>query len=93
MSLRFTHPYIASTEMDAVRRAIESGHTWGDGPFTLSAAKRLTDMLGAAHVAVVSSGTDAAELAGILADFGPGDEVIVPSYQFPSSCGLPTDIK
>lgn len=85
MSLRFTHPYIASTEMDAVRRAIESGHTWGDGPFTLSAAKRLTDMLGAAHVAVVSSGTDAAELAGILADFGPGDEVIVPSYQFPSA--------
>jgi dTDP-4-amino-4,6-dideoxygalactose transaminase len=85
MSLRFTHPYIASTELDAVRRAIESGHTWGDGPFTLSAAKRLTEMLDAAHVAIVTSGTDAAELAGIVADFGPGDEVIVPSYQFPSA--------
>jgi len=85
MNLRFTHPYIASTEMDSVRRAIESGHTWGDGPFTISAANRLTTMLGAAHVAIVTSGTDAAELAGIVADFGPGDEVIVPSYQFPSA--------
>lgn len=85
MNLRFTHPYIASTELDSVRRAIESGHTWGDGPFTFSAAKRLTDMLDAAHVAIVSSGTDAAELAGIVADFGPGDEVIVPSFQFPSA--------
>jgi len=85
MSLRFTHPYIASSELDAVRRAIESGHTWGDGPFTLSAAKRLAEMLDAAHVAIVTSGTDAAELAGIVADFGPGDEVIVPSYQFPSA--------
>ena len=85
MSLRFTHPYIASSELDAVRRAIESGHTGGDGPFTLSAARRLTDMLDAAHVAIVTSGTDAAELAGIVADFGPGDEVIVPSYQFPSA--------
>jgi dTDP-4-amino-4,6-dideoxygalactose transaminase len=85
MALRFTHPYIASTELDAVRRAIESGHTWGDGPFTLSAAKRLTEMLDAAHVAIVTSATAAAELAGIVADFGPGDEVIVPSYQFPSA--------
>ena len=85
MSLRFIHPYIASTELDSVRHAIESGHTWGDGPFTLSAAQRLTDMLDAAHVAVVTSGTDAAELAGIVAEFGPGDEVIVPSYQFPSA--------
>lgn len=85
MNLRFTHPFIASTELDSVRRAIESGHTWGDGPFTLSAAKRLTDMLDAAHVAIVTSGTDAAELAGIVADFGPGDEVIVPSFQFPSA--------
>ena len=71
--------------MDAVRRAIESGHTWGDGPFTLSAATRLTEMLDASHVAIVTSGTDAAELAGIVADFGPGDDVIVPSYQFPSA--------
>jgi dTDP-4-amino-4,6-dideoxygalactose transaminase len=85
MSLRFTHPYISSSEMDAVRRAIESGNTGGDGPFTLSAASRLTEMLDAAHVAIVSSGTDAAELAGIVADLGAGDEVIVPSFQFPSA--------
>ena len=85
MSLRFTHPYISSAELDSVRRAIESGVTGGDGPFTVSATSRLTDMLDAAHVAIVTSGTDAAELAGIVADFGTGDEVIVPSYQFPSA--------
>jgi dTDP-4-amino-4,6-dideoxygalactose transaminase len=85
MPLRFTHPYISSSELDSVRRAIESGVTGGDGPFTVSAALRLTKMLDAAHVAIVTSGTDAAELAGIVADFGTGDEVIVPSYQFPSA--------
>lgn len=85
MTIRFTHPYISSTELDSVRRAIESGLIGGDGPFTLSAASRLTTMLDADHVAIVPSGTDAAELAGIVADFGPGDEVIVPSFQFPSA--------
>jgi dTDP-4-amino-4,6-dideoxygalactose transaminase len=85
MNLRFTHPYIASMEMDSVRRAIESGHTWGDGPFTKSATARLKDMFGGAHVSVVSSATDAAELAAIVAGFQAGDEVIVPAYQFPSA--------
>lgn len=85
MNLRFTHPYLASTELDSVRRAIESGHTWGDGPFTKSATARLSEMYGGSHVSVVTSGTAAAEIAALVCDLEPDDEVIVPSYQFPSA--------
>ena len=65
-------------------RAMESGHTAGDGPFTERCQALLEYALGA-PVLLTGSGTHALELAALLLDLEPGDEVILPSFTFPST--------
>lgn len=64
--------------------AMESGHLAGDGPNTRICEQLLEEMTGAPRVLLTSSCTHALEMAFMLADVGPGDEVIIPCFTFVS---------
>ncbi len=81
----FNLPSITELERRYVAQALDSGHLHGDGPWTKRAELLLREMTGANHVLLTTSCTSALEIAAHLADVGPGDEVIVPSYTFVST--------
>ena len=68
-----------------VSQALESGRVQGDGPFSKKSEELLTEITKSPRVVLTSSGTDALEMAAILAGISPGDEVIMPSFTFVSS--------
>jgi dTDP-4-amino-4,6-dideoxygalactose transaminase len=81
----FNRAYSAGEEASAVQEAIEAGHLSADGPFSESCVQWLQDWSGSARVLLMPSCTAALETAALLAELGPGDEVIMPSYTFPST--------
>jgi dTDP-4-amino-4,6-dideoxygalactose transaminase len=81
----FNVPYVPETSKQYVLEALESNHQQGDGPFTAKASKLVSDLVGGGHVLLTPSCTHALEMASMLANLGPGDEVILPSYTFTSA--------
>ncbi|MGE3173356.1 MAG: dTDP-4-amino-4,6-dideoxygalactose transaminase [Planctomycetota bacterium] len=81
----FNRPSFVGHELDYIRQAMERMHISGDGPFTARAHELLRQATGAPHALLTTSCTHALELAAILLDLGPGDEVIVPSFTFTST--------
>lgn len=57
----------------------------GDGPFTKRASKWLEDRTGAPKVLLTTSCSHALDMMPLLCGIGPGDEVVIPSYNFPSA--------
>lgn len=84
-SIPFNRPSFAGKELDYIAQAIASGHTSGDGPFTRKCSAILEEMLGRPRVLLTTSCTHALELAALLLDIQPGDEVIFPSFTFVST--------
>lgn len=85
MTIPFNKPYMTGKELWFIAQAHTNGHLAGDGSFTKQCAQWLEHRTGAAKVLLTHSCTAALEMAAILADFGPGDEVIMPSYTFVST--------
>ena len=81
----FNKPCIVGLELIYVGQAVAGGHASGDGPFTRRAQKLMEDRFGARRVLLTTSCTAALEVAALLCDLGPGDEVILPSYTFVST--------
>ena len=82
----FTKPFITGQELSYISEAIESGNVAADGPFTRRCSQLLGEMLGgSAKVLMTPSGTAALEVAALLCDLKPGDEVILPSFTFVST--------
>jgi dTDP-4-amino-4,6-dideoxygalactose transaminase len=81
----FNVPYVPEISKQYVLEALESSHQQGDGPFTARASKMVSDLVGGGHVLLTPSCTHALEMASMLANLGPGDEVILPSYTFTSA--------
>ena len=81
----FNRPALVGNEERYVAQALRSGHTSGDGAFTRRCHAWLAEQLGCASVLLTTSCTHALEMAAILLDLGPGDEVIVPSFTFVST--------
>lgn len=81
----FNRAGLVGTELDSIREAIANGHISGDGPFARRAEKQLEELLGAPRALLTTSGTHSLELAALLLDLAPGDEVIVPSFTFPTT--------
>lgn len=81
----FNRPYVAGREMGYIREALHSGHRHGDGAFTQQCHSWLEKTLGCPKALLTPSGTAALEMAAILADIMPGDEVIMPSFTFSST--------
>ena len=81
----FNVPPYYGTEMDYVREAIESQKICGDGAFTKKCNQWMEEKTGSSKVLLTTSCTHATEMAALLCDIQPGDEVIMPSYTFVST--------
>lgn len=81
----FNRPSLAGPELDLVAEAVASGCISGDGAFTRRCQELLERELGVPRCFLTTSCTHALELAALLLDVGPGDEVIVPSFTFVST--------
>ena len=77
-------PYIGK-EQDYITQAIESHKICGDGQFTKKCNAWIEEKTGVSKALLVTSGSTALDMAAILTDVGPGDEVILPSYTFVST--------
>jgi dTDP-4-amino-4,6-dideoxygalactose transaminase len=81
----FNKPCIVGSELIYVGQAVAGGHASGDGPFTKRTQKLMEERFGARRILLTTSCTAALEMAALLCDFGPGDEVILPSFTFVST--------
>jgi dTDP-4-amino-4,6-dideoxygalactose transaminase len=81
----FNRPYAVGSELDYVAEALEHGQLSGNGEITRRCAGWLEEQSGAVKVLLTHSCTGALEMAALLAGVGPGDEVIMPSFTFPST--------
>ena len=81
----FNRPSIVGHEFEYLRDAIERGQLSGDGYYTQKCHALLEQMTGAPSVLLTHSCTGALEMAAILCDLRPGDEVIMPSFTFVST--------
>ena len=83
--IRFNVPPFTGREYEYVRQAVENQKICGDGEFTKKASHWFEEKTGTAKCLMTTSCTHATELAAILADIKPGDEIIMPSYTFVST--------
>ncbi|MCX7018463.1 MAG: dTDP-4-amino-4,6-dideoxygalactose transaminase [Candidatus Sumerlaeota bacterium] len=81
----FNKPCFEGKELVYIAQAIGAGHISGDGEFTRRCQQLLETELGARKALLTTSCTHALEMAAILLDLMPGDEVIVPSFTFVST--------
>ncbi|PIQ52194.1 MAG: dTDP-4-amino-4,6-dideoxygalactose transaminase [Comamonadaceae bacterium CG12_big_fil_rev_8_21_14_0_65_59_15] len=85
MNIPFNKPYMTGKELWYISQAHASGHLAGDGQFTKKCNAWLEQRIGCQKALLTHSCTAALEMAAILADIQPGDEVIMPSYTFVST--------
>lgn len=84
--IEFNVPPYVGNEMDYVREAAEVNHKiCGDGPFSRKCHAWMEERFNAEKVLLTTSGTAALEMAAVLCDLKPGDEVILPSFTFSST--------
>jgi dTDP-4-amino-4,6-dideoxygalactose transaminase len=81
----FNRPFATGDEFAYIRDAIENLHLSGNGAFCERCALWLEERLGCERALLTSSGTSALEMAMLLAGIGFGDEVIMPSFTFPTT--------
>ncbi|KAA8996462.1 dTDP-4-amino-4,6-dideoxygalactose transaminase [Affinibrenneria salicis] len=81
----FNAPPIVGTELDYMQAAMNSGKLCGDGGFTRRCQQWLEHHTGCRKALLTPSCTASLEMAAILLDIQPGDEVIMPSYTFVST--------
>ena len=85
MKIPFNKPYMTGKELWYIAQAHANGHLAGDGSFTKKCSDWLERRTGTYKALLTHSCTAALEMAAILADIQPGDEVIMPSYTFVST--------
>ncbi len=83
----FNRPHATGDEFGYIQEAIDNLHLSGNGPFTERCARWLAEQLGCPCVLLTFSCSSALEMAMLVADIGARDEVIVPSYTFPTTAG------
>lgn len=81
----YNKPFLTGKETTYIEEAVASGKISGDGIFTKRCQQLLQEKYGFKKCLLTSSCTDALEMAALLANIQPGDEVIAPSYTFVSS--------
>ena len=83
--INFNIPPNVGNELDYVKQAIDSHKICGDGQFTKKCNAWLEERFNCQKVLLTTSGTTALDMAALLCDLQPGDEVILPSYTFSST--------
>lgn len=85
MTIPFNKPFTIGPELEYIADAVARGHLSGDGHYTKLCHRWLEEKLGAKRALLTHSCTAALEMAAMLCDIQPGDEVIMPSYTFVST--------
>lgn len=83
--IQFNKPYLHGKELVYIAQAVATGKISGDGTFTRKCHDFFEQRYGFKKALMTTSCTDALEMAAILLDIQPGDEVIAPSYTFVST--------
>ena len=78
--ISFNIPPYVGTELNYVKQAIDAHKICGDGQFTKKCHAWMEERFGAQKVLLTTSGTSALDMAALLCEFQPGDEVILPSF-------------
>lgn len=81
----FNKPYLSGKEMHYIHDAVQAGQISGNGKYTAQCRHYLEQRFGFGKALLTTSCTDALEMAALLIDIQPGDEVIMPSYTFVST--------
>jgi len=89
-SIPFNKPLVLGREQEYVAEAIRTRQIAADGPFTRRCAQLMEVLFGIPKVLMTPSCTAALELAAMLCEVGPDDEVIMPSYTFVSTANAVT---
>lgn len=84
-TIPFNVPPVVGTEINYIAQAIASHKICGDGQFTKRCSQWLEERFHAQKVLLTTSGTSALDMAALLCDLHPGDEVILPSFTFSST--------
>ncbi len=85
ITIPFNRPSTSGREIDYLTQSVAHGHISGDGYFSRRCHALLEEALGVHKVLLTTSCTHALEMAAILLDIRPGDEIIVPSFTFVST--------
>ena len=83
--IHFNVPPFVGTEFQYMKEAVENHKICGDGPFTKKCDEWMEKRFGAKKVMLTTSGSSALDMAALLCDLKPGDEVILPSFTFSST--------
>ena len=81
----FNKPPYVGNELEYIRQAVENRKICGDGPFTKRCNAWLEERFHAQKALLTTSGTTALDMAMLLCELKPGDEVILPSFTFSST--------
>ena len=85
IKIPFNQPFIAGNEIEYIKEAVSSGKISGDGMFSKKCQQFFEKNYGFKKTLLTTSCTDALEMASLLCEINPGDEVILPSYTFVST--------
>ena len=83
--IAFNRPHLTGREFAYIEEAVSGGQLAGNGRFTRKCQEWLEGRLGAARVLLTHSCTAALEMAALLLDLQPGDEIVMPSFTFVST--------
>lgn len=81
----FNRPFLSGKELYYIAQAVFSGHTAGDGKFSKKCQRFMEEKFGAKNILLTPSCTAALEMAALLCQVKPGDEVVMPSFTFVST--------
>ncbi len=81
----FNKPFLTGQETEYIKQAVASGKISGNGFFTQRCQAFFEERYGFKKVLLTTSGTDALEMAALLINIQPGDEVIIPAFTFVST--------
>lgn len=84
-AIPFNKPAMIGKEQEYIARAFANGHASGDGPMTKACQVLLEEQIGTQKALLTTSCTHALEMAALLLDIQPGDEIIIPDFTFVST--------
>jgi dTDP-4-amino-4,6-dideoxygalactose transaminase len=85
LHIPFNRPFATGGEIDYIRAAIATPKFSGDGSYTAHCQTLLQQSLGIQKALLTTSCTHALEMAAFLLDMGPGNEIVLPAFTFPST--------
>ena len=85
MRINFNSKYLTGNELTYIQKVLSSEQLSGDGYFTERCQQLISEMYAMKNTMLTTSATHALEMAALLLDINEEDEVIIPSYTFPST--------